>query len=114
MAVVAKSTGSRPLIYLQAGHFWLNGAAQGSNLPSVGLPHLTGFEPSTEAGRTTEGSGIGAGFAGGRCARVSKEGKRRRAPNSPMLGLRVVYRARASAAPSPEVNSLEEHGRNRR
>src|SRR5215831_7967097 len=114
MAVVAKSTGSRPLIYLQAGHFWLNGAAQGSNLPSVGLPHLTGFEPSTEAGRTTEGSGFGARFPPRRCAQVSQDGERRRVPSSPMLGLRVVYRARVSAAPRPEVNSLEEHGRNRR
>jgi len=27
-----------------AGHFWLYGAAQESNLPSLGLPDLTGFE----------------------------------------------------------------------
>jgi hypothetical protein len=26
------------------GHFWLYGAAQESNLPSLGLPDLTGFE----------------------------------------------------------------------
>ena len=29
---------------LQMGHFRLNGAAQESNLPSLGLPDLTGFE----------------------------------------------------------------------
>ena len=29
---------------LLAGAFWRNGAAQESNLPTVGLPRLTGFE----------------------------------------------------------------------
>ena len=29
---------------LKMGHFWLYGAAQESNLPSLGLPDLTDFE----------------------------------------------------------------------
>jgi hypothetical protein len=34
----------------------LNGAAQESNLPSVGLPRLTGFEELIKAGRQPHGS----------------------------------------------------------
>jgi hypothetical protein len=34
----------RKTLLLQTTAFWLYGAAQESNLPSLGLPDLTGFE----------------------------------------------------------------------
>jgi hypothetical protein len=41
---LARQTAMRKTLLLQTTAFWLYGAAQESNLPSLGLPDLTGFE----------------------------------------------------------------------
>ena len=52
-----RHSASAAAYYSKMGHFWLYGAAQESNLPSLGLPDLTDFEglPSKVQLRTEAG-----------------------------------------------------------